>query len=402
MRIAVWHNLPSGGGKRALHAHVKGLLERGHEIEVWCPSSADGSYLPLGDMVREHARVIGPKREKPKLTLREIVRNERADIEEMDRHCRDCAREIEAGRFDVLLAGSCHHFSVSSIARHVSLPSALYLQEPYRPLYEAMPGVVWWANRRRRPGLRRLVADYRLTQALRIQARDEAENACAFDVILVNSLYSRESVLRAYGLDARVCYLGIDVDVFRPTGVGREGYVLGLGALMPHKNVGFVIDALARCEGKPPRLVWIANVAAPFYVNQLMAEARNRGVDFTPLIGISDADLVAHLNTASVMVYAPRLEPFGLAPLEAAACELPTVAVAEAGVRESIEDGATGVLVDNDPQALAAVVGGLLADPARARAMGRQARENVEKFWTADLAAARLEEQLLALAGGTR
>src|SRR5258708_7701650 len=26
MKIAVWHNLPSGGGKRALHDHVRGLV----------------------------------------------------------------------------------------------------------------------------------------------------------------------------------------------------------------------------------------------------------------------------------------------------------------------------------------------------------------------------------------
>jgi hypothetical protein len=30
MKIAVWHNLGSGGGKRALYDHVVGLLARGH------------------------------------------------------------------------------------------------------------------------------------------------------------------------------------------------------------------------------------------------------------------------------------------------------------------------------------------------------------------------------------
>jgi len=35
MKIAVWHNLPSGGGKRALYHHVRGLVERGHRVESW-------------------------------------------------------------------------------------------------------------------------------------------------------------------------------------------------------------------------------------------------------------------------------------------------------------------------------------------------------------------------------
>src|SRR5438270_5425310 len=46
MKIAIWHNLPSGGAKRALHDQVVGLKARGHELEVWCPSSADPNYLP--------------------------------------------------------------------------------------------------------------------------------------------------------------------------------------------------------------------------------------------------------------------------------------------------------------------------------------------------------------------
>src|SRR6266446_7167318 len=46
VKIAVWHNLPSGGGKRALYYHVRGLVERGHTVESWCPPTADQSYLP--------------------------------------------------------------------------------------------------------------------------------------------------------------------------------------------------------------------------------------------------------------------------------------------------------------------------------------------------------------------
>mgnify|MGYP003343066273 CR=1 FL=1 len=55
MRIAVWHNLPSGGGKRALWNHVRGLLARGHHVEAFCPAPAAGGYLPLGDLCPEHA-----------------------------------------------------------------------------------------------------------------------------------------------------------------------------------------------------------------------------------------------------------------------------------------------------------------------------------------------------------
>ncbi|MHB1599044.1 MAG: hypothetical protein ACYCXY_09175 [Acidimicrobiales bacterium] len=60
MRIAVWHNLPSGGGKRALYDQIRGLLELGHYVESWCPPSADQSFLPLGDLVTEHVVDLAP------------------------------------------------------------------------------------------------------------------------------------------------------------------------------------------------------------------------------------------------------------------------------------------------------------------------------------------------------
>src|SRR5438552_6287910 len=54
MKIAVWHNLSSGGAKRALYYQVKGLVERGHHVECWSPSTADEKYLPLGELAPEH------------------------------------------------------------------------------------------------------------------------------------------------------------------------------------------------------------------------------------------------------------------------------------------------------------------------------------------------------------
>jgi hypothetical protein len=43
MKIAVWHNLHSGGGSRALQYHIQGLISAGHEVEIWADApDADG------------------------------------------------------------------------------------------------------------------------------------------------------------------------------------------------------------------------------------------------------------------------------------------------------------------------------------------------------------------------
>ncbi|HEY7768805.1 MAG TPA: hypothetical protein VIB55_11630, partial [Longimicrobium sp.] len=63
MRIAVWHNLSTGGGKRALHTHVRGLVERGHELRVWTVSERH-DYLPLAGLAPERVVPTG-WRERP-------------------------------------------------------------------------------------------------------------------------------------------------------------------------------------------------------------------------------------------------------------------------------------------------------------------------------------------------
>jgi glycosyltransferase involved in cell wall biosynthesis len=61
--------------------------------------------------------------------------------------------------------------------------------------------------------------------------------------------------------------------------------------------------------------------------------------------------------------------------LEAMACGVPVVASAVGGLLDSVADGVTGVLVPpRDPDALAAALRALLADPARRAAMGRAGR----------------------------
>ena len=49
MKIAVWHNLPSGGSSRALHEQLRGLHQRGHQIELWTNPMADLAYLNVKD-----------------------------------------------------------------------------------------------------------------------------------------------------------------------------------------------------------------------------------------------------------------------------------------------------------------------------------------------------------------
>lgn len=406
LRIAVWHNLPSGGGKRALYHHVKGLVARGHKLECWTLTTADQSYLPLKDLLVEH--VIPYDQTPEKNLVRRIGRTRSsyydgiARMRAFDEACQRCAQEIEAGDFDLLFANSSVLYYMPYVMRHVRrLPKVLYLQEPYRPLYEANPILPWVsANQetltRSDPfQLKTSISDSLQLRALRLQAKLEWLNAQACDVILVNSYYSRESILRAYGREAKVCYLGVDTSRFRNLHREREHFIVGLGSFDKIKGVELTIKSVSLLSEPRPHLVWIANSGSDSYMKEMLELAQTMGVNLQIKTMVSDEELVDTLNRATVLLYTPRLEPFGFAPLEANACATPVVAVAEGGVRETVKDGVNGFLVDREPESLAQALRKLLSDNSLARRMGDHAADHVQEEWSVERSVDRLENHLI-------
>lgn len=409
MRIAVWHNLPSGGGKRALYYHVRGLVERGHSVEAWCPSTSDRNYLPLNELITEHVIPINIRPNGRSVAqsslLRQFHGEQLRQAKALDEHCQRCAEEINRGDFDILFANSSVIHAVSSIGRYVKTKKVLYLQEPNRWLYEAGEGGLPWiaipaASRSwMRPRyMRWFLFDLIRTQQLRILARDERLNASAFDLILVNSYFSREGLLRLYGLDSRVCYVGVDTKLFVNHRCPRENFIVSVGALGRHKNVELIITAVSKIPAPRPHLVWIANTVWEQYYGEMRDLAESRNVTFEARLNVSDKELVDTLNRATAMVYAPRLEPFGLAPLEANACGLPVVAVAEGGVRESIIDGLNGLLVQPQPESIAHAIQRLVQDKHLTAQLSKNGSEIVEQKWSVNSAVERLERQLIEAA----
>lgn len=404
MKIAVWHNLPSGGGKRALYYHVRGLVGRGHELACWSLDTADHSYLPLSEFAPE--RIIASEskdRSRERFTGRwsrsynEAVGRMRA----FDEACQRCAREIEAGDFDLLFANSALYYNVPYVMRHLRMKKVLYLQEPCRFMYEARPILPWVSSAPEDLGHahlfqpRRFLADYPNLQTLRLQAKQEWLNAHACDRILVNSYFSRESILRAYGVDAKVCYLGVDTTLFRDLGLRRERFVVGLGSFDPVKGIDLAVKSVALLPEPRPPLVWIANSGNEVYKNTISELARSLGVELRIQTAISDAELVATLNRAALLLYTSRLEPFGFAPLEANACGLPVVGIAEGGIRETVQDGVNGFLVEPEAESIARAASRLLQNPALASQMGEKAAANVRLSWDVESSIDRLETILL-------
>jgi glycosyltransferase involved in cell wall biosynthesis len=88
------------------------------------------------------------------------------------------------------------------------------------------------------------------------------------------------------------------------------------------------------------------------------------------------------LQAFDVVAAPSRVEPFGLASLEAMAAGRPVVASRVGGIPEVVRDGLDGILVPlQDPQSLADGISALVDDPGRRAAMGDRGRRRAEEVF---------------------
>jgi N-acetyl-alpha-D-glucosaminyl L-malate synthase BshA len=96
--------------------------------------------------------------------------------------------------------------------------------------------------------------------------------------------------------------------------------------------------------------------------------------------------IVDYLSAADVLLLPSEQESFGLAALEAMACEVPVIASRVGGLPEVVTDGETGFLSEvGDVDKMAADAAKLLTDEKLRRAMGQRARESAVARYRTDI-----------------
>jgi glycosyltransferase involved in cell wall biosynthesis len=141
--------------------------------------------------------------------------------------------------------------------------------------------------------------------------------------------------------------------------------VLCICRLEPQKGVDVAIRALREIPGA--QLVVLGEGPQRGELEQLARE-----LDVPVYLPGRVPDVAAWLRRADLLVHPVRWEGFGLALLEAMLASLPVVASKVSSIPEIVVDGETGLLVaPDDPEALAAAVNRVLADPSGYGERGR-------------------------------
>jgi glycosyltransferase involved in cell wall biosynthesis len=193
----------------------------------------------------------------------------------------------------------------------------------------------------------------------------------------------------------------VDAREFRPDPVRRESAraklrlarkVLAIGTvgnLNPSKGLEHLIQATARVRDANPdttlRILGARSPAHGGYAAALQAQARDHGLDgdgAEALFVDPGANVSALLPALDVFVLTsvPRSEGIPTVILEAMACGLPVVTTDVGAVREVVEDGATGLVVEPErPDAIAGAVLALIRDPDLRASFGAEGRTRVEQ-----------------------
>jgi glycosyltransferase involved in cell wall biosynthesis len=207
-----------------------------------------------------------------------------------------------------------------------------------------------------------------------------------------------------------VVHPGVDTD--RVAAADREALGIAAGApvvgmvgrLQPGKGHHRFLHALRRLHdvGTAAHGVVVGGSAyglSPGYEQEVRELVPRLGLERWVTMTGQVADARPYVAAMDVLVSPAVNESFGIVLTEALAQGVPVVAVADAGPREIVEHGVTGLLVPRaDPALLAAAARELLDDAPRRAAMASAARRAaVERFGAPAMARA-LERQLTAIA----
>jgi glycosyltransferase involved in cell wall biosynthesis len=219
--------------------------------------------------------------------------------------------------------------------------------------------------------------------------------------IIAVSAFTRDEIVARLGVSAeKVAVVHNAVDAafaplpadeiarFRAEQGLPEHFILCVGTLEPRKNLTGLLDAFARLAPHTDADLVIVGGQGWLYDDALARVAtlgltgRVRFAGFVP-----DEELPRWYNAASVFAYPSLYEGFGLPPLEALACGVPTVTSAGTAMAEVVGDAA--LLADpRDPVALAASLGRALDDMALRAALREAGPRRAAVFTWARTAAA--------------
>ena len=187
------------------------------------------------------------------------------------------------------------------------------------------------------------------------------------DHFVANSREVAGRIRKHYRRESEIVHPPVDVERIRPNGGEAEDFFLVVSRLVPYKRVDLAVAAATRLDR---RLVVVGDGPERRRLEAMAGPT----VEFR---GYVPDDEVAGLLARCRAFLFPGHEDFGIAPVEAQAAGRPVVAYGRGGALDSVVDGRTGVLFDE--QSVEGLTEGIL-ELEREEIAPEVCRVNAERF----------------------
>lgn len=172
----------------------------------------------------------------------------------------------------------------------------------------------------------------------------------------------------------------VDTELFKPCETRSDDLVVWVGRFVKEKGVEYIVEAARKISKDSPNVKVLLIGYGPLKA-KIVEMARNYG-----LLGksvfvegpFSREEISQILGKATVFVFPSLKEGMPIALLEAMACELPVVVFDVPGIREVIEHGKAGLVVQpKNPEQLAKAILYLLNNKDQRNALCKNSRHRV-------------------------
>ncbi len=212
------------------------------------------------------------------------------------------------------------------------------------------------------------------------------------DGYLTSSRAALEADVARFGLRGWHVDPAMKLDRFTPREAPHEGFVVGVVARMQrHRRFDVLLQGIKLAKVPDLR---VRVVGRGTHMNEVAVEpAKKLGLDnvtFTGYLGAAYLDTLAGFDALLFLV--PGSDGTCRAIREAMAMGRAVIGARRGMIPEIVDDGKTGLVIDDTPENIAAAIERLAADRAACRAMGAAGREKALRLYDGRRQAAAVKE----------
>jgi len=367
MRIALFHNLPPGGGKRVVYEIIKRLSTINNQIDLYIYDSKSEDFLNLNEFVN-NVFLFPNGNTNNKSGISRII-----SLFKVKYASKNIAKKINESNYDISIIMQCKVSNTPFLLKYLKIPTLYFCHEPLAKILEPH----YRLNKKN--GLFSVFKNLLFNYFILI----DKSNAKYATNICTSSYYSIENIYRNYGIYPSLNYLGVDTEKFKNLNLKRKNTLLFVGSLNIAKGQDFVIESIGTMVVKPEiKFIYNFSYGDSVFIKQLQKRADELNIKVSFQKMASDEELIISYNEAMITVFPSRLEPLGLVPLESMSCGTPVIGISEGGIRETIINGITGVLTERDIYEFSDAINTLMSDKYLWDYYSFNGIENIKKNWT--------------------